>query len=118
MPTKAEDSVRKDVLYPDELQGKSLIARGEDGVLAFWDAEDDDDAEELPEDARYGWFLPVSDVYDDWTGWASMPRSLRMELLKADVKPGDGFHVKRLQQDEDAEEETAEYTAEVEKVEI
>lgn len=96
MPTKAEDTVKKDVLYPDDLDGATLEIDGErlNGVTAFWHAQDENDAEDLPDGAREGWWLPV-DSAEHGKVWAAMPRALREEIIDHD--PGEIFEVVRLE---------------------
>lgn len=93
MPTKAEDTVRKDVLYPDEQAGNGFIpSPGQlNGEIVYWLSEEDGD--DLPDDARYGWWLPVDAVGRDWSGWLAAPRQLREDLLEEAVEPGDAFRV-------------------------
>lgn len=90
MPTKAEDTVKKEVLYPDDLPGSTLEIDGErlNGETAFYHAEDDGEA--LPDGARRGWWLPV-DSAEHGPVWAAMPRVLREEI--AGHEPGEIFEV-------------------------
>lgn len=92
MPVSPEDSVKKEVLYPDDLPGMELEIREN----AYYDAEQDEDAKHLPEKAQYGLFLPVKDVAGDDL-WASAPRGLREALLEAGLGSGDSFIVTDLQ---------------------
>lgn len=103
MPTTPEDSTRKEVLYPDELQGESFFCRdvggfGGDLPLVF-DADDEEDDQVLPDDARHGYFIPVEKLYEDWQGWVSAPGAFRVALVDEGIKTGEGFHVKRCDRD-------------------
>lgn len=98
MPETAEDTVRKEVLYPDELQGESFIVRGgpalpdEEGAKCpVYDAELD--REHLPDDAKTGKYVPVERLYDEWTGWIAAPGAVRQWLADEVVMTGDAFHV-------------------------
>lgn len=93
MPTKPEDTVKKDVLYPDDLPGCTLEIDGErlNGSLEFFHAKDD--ADHLPDGAREGWWLPVDSAEHGET-WATMPRVLREEIMGHE--PGDIFEVVSL----------------------
>ena len=82
MPTKGEDTTAKEVLYPDDLAGRTLELdpdRELNGGMAYWAAEDTADAERLPDGAKRGWWLPV-DCADDGRLWMAVPRALREEL--------------------------------------
>lgn len=114
MPSKPEDTVRKDALYPDELVGQGLEPDPTrlNGGLAYWDASDDDDAEELPDDARYGWWLPVTHVGEDTEVWMAAPRSVREAILEAGIEPGEAFRIVGLEKgpaDHDPYEAEVEY---------
>jgi len=90
MPKSPEDATTKDVLYPDDLAGKKLQIE----AYAYWDASDEEDRAELPEDAQYGLFLPVNTTTgDDGRVWASAPRALRDDLMRHEVGEGDWFEV-------------------------
>lgn len=72
------------------------------GELAFWDADEPDDAADLPGDgsADYGWWLPVEHgVHGDI--WAAAPRSLREQLVALDLGPGDYFEVTDVMRGDD-----------------
>lgn len=112
MPTDAEDTVTKDVLYPDDLSGETLEIDPENrlnGGLAFWQSDIDADAEELPEGAKRGWWLPVDSAEHGET-WASMPRELREQLIENGLQSGDIFEVLSL---EKGPGETDPYMAEI-----
>lgn len=90
MPKTPEEATAKDALYPDDLPGKAL----EIVEYAYYDADDDSDADHLPDDARYGWWLPVSEVgVEDSDIWAAAPRDLREALIDVDAAEGDAFRV-------------------------
>lgn len=94
MPTSADDTVTKEVLYPDSLSGETLEL-DPDGRLngqgmAFWNADDPGDAESLPEGAKRGWWLPV-DSAEHGQVWAAMPRELRERI--AELESGDIIEV-------------------------
>lgn len=96
MPTSGRDTVTSEVLYPDELPGRALEADPErlNGELAFWDADDLDDQEDLPgQGASYGWWLPVVDTADGEPRWAVAPRELRERLVELELEPGEAFEV-------------------------
>lgn len=95
MPTRADDTVTKEVLYPDDLTGETLEIDPEgrlNGELAFWNAEDPEDTEDLPDGAKRGWWLPV-DSADHGQVWASMPRDLRESLAEKGLTSGDIIEV-------------------------
>lgn len=100
MPTDAADTVSKDVLYPDDLQGRTLELDPDERLngqgLAFWRADDEGDAEQLPDGAKRGWWLPV-DCADDGQVWASMPRDLRVTLIEKGLGSGDIIEVLSLE---------------------
>lgn len=83
MPSKGRDTTTEEVLYPDSLPGKGFQVREEatnEGHIWFWDAEED--GAELPDDANFGWFLPVyHPVGTDVERWVSAPRALRDALV-------------------------------------
>lgn len=90
MPKSPEDATIKDVLYPDDLPGKGF----ETVEYAYYDADDDDDAEELPDEAQYGLWLPcMTPVGADEKKWVSAPRGLREALLEAEYEEGEPFRV-------------------------
>lgn len=99
MPTSARDTVKKDALYPDELVGESLEADESrlNGELEYWDASDQDDADELPDDARYGWWLPVRIVGTDDERWMASPRAVREAFLEEEISPGEAFRIVGLE---------------------
>lgn len=91
MPTDAADTITKDVLYPDDLGGKTVEIDPENRLsngLAFWKADDQGDAEMLPEGARHGHWLPVDDA-DEGTVWMSCPRDLREVMVSEGLESGD-----------------------------
>lgn len=103
MPTSGRDTVTSEVLYPDELEGRLLELDGErlNGELAFWDADDHDDREDLPgQGASYGWWVPVMDSADNEPRWAVAPRQLREQLVELELGPGDAFEVTHLEEGE------------------
>lgn len=100
MPTSAQDTVRKDVLYPDELAGRGFRASpGQlNGEIVYWMSEED--GEDLPDDARFGWWLPVEDT-DEWTGWIASPKALREALLEVEIEPGEWFRIVSVDRGDD-----------------
>lgn len=102
-------------MYPDELVGHGLEADESrlNGVgLAYWDAEEPDDASDLPDDARYGWWLPVTPVGEDGELWMASPRAIREELLELGIEPGEPFRIVGLEKgpaDHDPYEAEVEY---------
>lgn len=98
MPTSGRDTVAVDVLYPDELPGSGLVPDPDrlNGELAFWDADDLEDREDLPgQGASYGWWLPVLHP-EHGEVWAVAPRALREWLVANEVEPGDAFEVTKV----------------------
>lgn len=111
MPESGRDTVSKDVLYPDDLTGETLIIDPADrmnGEMLFWNAEDEGDSEDLPDDARYGYFFPAIHP-EHGEIWVSAPRELR-EVLVDKINPGDEIEVLSL---EKGPGETDPYMAEV-----
>lgn len=95
MPSTADDTVKKEVLYPDESVGEGLVARdeyGDDSAIMFWNAENGDQ-DVLPDGARYGWWLPVTLIGTDEHAWLASPRGLREAIVENGIKPGDAFRV-------------------------
>lgn len=94
MPTSGEDTVKKDVLYPDQLVGETLVIDEGwdllDGEVQFWDAADPDDKKALPDGAKNGWWLPVQSA-ERGTLWIACPLQLREAILE--LQPGDAFEV-------------------------
>lgn len=111
MPTDAEETVAKEVLYPDDLSGETLEIDPDgllDGGLAFWNA--DGDAEALPDGAKRGWWLPV-DSAEHGQVWASMPGDLREQMVDADLGSGDIIEVVSMKKQ--GGEETSPWKAEM-----
>jgi hypothetical protein len=96
MPVEPDDSVLKEVYYPDdvtEVDGFQIRER-----FAFWDSDDSDDSEELPEEARHGLWLPVTPLgHGEEESWLSAPRQLREALVEAEVEAGDSFRVLEME---------------------
>lgn len=96
MPTKAEDTVTKDCLYPDDLTGRTVEIDPEQRLengLAFWRPDESEaDDEQTPEGARHGYWLPVDDA-DDGEVWMSCPRDLREAMLRNGVESGDVIEI-------------------------
>lgn len=114
MPVSSRDRLSKDALYPDELVGQGLVPCPDrlNGELEWWDASDDDDAEELPDDARYGWWLPVQPVGGDEKVWMAAPRAVSETLDELGVEPGEAFRFVGLEKgpaDHDPYEAEVEY---------
>ena len=109
MPVNPRDSVEKECYYPDDLaDGVGFVIR----EFAFWDASDDDDAEELPDNAQYGFWLPVSPMSDkDVDAWLSAPRALREDLVDNDAEEGSSFRVLEIAK---GEADHAPYSVEIE----
>lgn len=97
MPESAKDSVRKDALYPDELPGSVMRIRDHEklnGEVEFWNADDPDDAADLPDDgsADHGRWLPVEhSVHGDV--WVAAPRTLREQFVELGLEVGDTFEI-------------------------
>jgi Fe2+ transport system protein FeoA len=92
MPKSPEEATTKEVQYPDDLPGEKWTIV----EYAYYDAQDEDDAEELPEAAQYGWWLRVRPAGRDSETWASAPRDLREKLLELGLEEGDTFEVYEL----------------------
>lgn len=104
-----DDTVKRDVLYPDSLSGEIFEARSgpdSNGVFEAYHAEDD--ADHLPDGAKNGWFLPVIHV-EHGEIWIAAPRDLREALVGLDL--GDAFEVLSCEKSQDSE--TAPYYAEI-----
>lgn len=89
MPVDADDTLAKEVLYPDDLSGRTLEIDPDglmNGTVQFWDA----DEEPTPDGAKHGLFFPA-DCADEGQVWVAAPRDLRKSL--ADLEPGDIFEV-------------------------
>lgn len=89
MPKTPEEATLKEVQYPDDLPGEKWTIV----EYAYYDAQDEDDAQELPEDAQYGLWLRARWVGTDEETWLAAPRSLREQLLDLDLDEGDHFEV-------------------------
>jgi hypothetical protein len=89
MPKSPDEATTKAVQYPDDLPGEKWTIT----EYLYWDASDEADREELPEDAKYGLWLPVRRAGTDAETWASCPRALRDWLIENDADEGDTFEV-------------------------
>lgn len=105
MPTEPEDSLR-DALYPDDLTGAGRLRIRE---WAFYHAREDDDAEQLPDDANEGWWLPVH--IGDTERFIAAPEELRQELIRKDAGEGTVFKVSSCERT--GEEDHAPYAVDV-----
>lgn len=106
MPVEPSESIRKEVLYPDDLPGHGPLVVDE---YLYWECEDPDDREELPEDANYGTWLPVQDGAEERV-WISAPRALREFLEEEGAEEGTCFEVLELAKS--GPEDHAEYEGE------
>lgn len=93
MPVSPEDATTKDVQYPDDLRGDKWTILD----YLYWDAAEESDAEELPDDAQYGLWMPVKKAGTDAETWASCPAALREELEERGVEEGDTFEVLEIE---------------------
>lgn len=92
MPKTPHEATTKEVQYPDDLPGeKWTIAE-----YAYYDSDDPEDAEELPEDAQYGYWLRAEKAGTDDETWLSCPRTVRERLLEEEAEEGDTFEVLEL----------------------
>lgn len=85
MPTEPEDSTR-DVLYPDDFEGVQAPIQIRE--YAYYEPQErEEDDESTPEDAQYGYWLPVS--IGDSDTWMAAPEALRSGLLSKGAEEGD-----------------------------
>lgn len=113
MPTKSRDTIEQDAQYPDSLTGMGWVIDPDrlNGEVLYWDADDPEDQEDLPDGAQYGWWLPVHPAGEpDLARWAAAPRALREAIADLALEPGDAFEVTDV---ESGEAEHDPYTVEV-----
>lgn len=97
MPTDPEETLR-DGIYPDDLRQMDRIILHDRYAEGFWNADDDDDAQDLPDDCGHGWWIPISSGGpSDEPRWLSAPEELRTWLVRKDLDPGDRFRVKSIE---------------------
>lgn len=89
MPKTPQEATLKEVQYPDDLPGEKWTIV----EYAYYDADDDEDAEELPDDAKFGYWLRVEKAGTDEETWACSPRTVREHLLENGADEGDTFEV-------------------------
>lgn len=100
MPVSPTDSLR-DALYPDDLPQEERIIVHSKFSEGFWVAEDDDDAQDLPDDANYGHWMPVvGSGPDDEPRWMSAPEAVRAWIVKKNIEPGDHLRVRTIEKGE------------------
>lgn len=111
MPVEPQDSIEKECYYPDDVQTVDGFTIRD--TFAFWDVQDDDDADDLPEDANYGLWLPVTPLSNgEADAWLSAPRMLRELLVEAEADVDDSFRVLEMEKgpaDHDAYDVEIEY---------
>lgn len=107
MPTEPSESIKKEVLYPDDLPGYGPLVIDE---YLYWETEEQEDREELPEEARYGSWLPIQSNGETSPEWIAAPRCLREFLEGVDAESGTTFEV--LELEKSGHEEHAEYQGE------
>lgn len=96
MPKTPHEATIKEVQYPDDLPGDKWVIT----EYAYYHADDPEDAEELPEDAQYGYWLRATMAGTEDETWLSAPRTIRETLLEEGAEEGDTFEVMDLKRGE------------------
>lgn len=101
MPTEPSESIKKEVLYPDDLPGYGPLVIDE---YLYWECEEKEDRDDLPEGARYGTWLPIqANGSETAPEWIAAPRCLREFLEEVDAEQGTCFEVLELEKFEHAD---------------
>lgn len=100
MPKTPHEATVKEVQYPDDLVGEKWVI----DEYAYYDADDPEDGEELPDDAQYGFWLRATKAGTEEETWLSSPRTIRERLLEENAEEGDCFEILELKRGDGPED--------------
>lgn len=89
MPKSPDETLLDGATYPDDAPGKKWTIL----EYAYYDSEDPEDAEVLPEGAQYGLWLHVEETGTDAETYLASPRSLREFLHENGAEEGSTFEI-------------------------
>jgi hypothetical protein len=89
MPKTPDETLLNGATYPDDAPGRKWTIL----EYAYYDAQDPEDAAELPDGAQYGLWLHVEETGTDADTFLAAPRSLREFLHEEGAEEGDTFEV-------------------------